>query len=115
MAYKHVNFFERTFVKKLCYALAGGVLAACMLFLYGFFAASEASLIAEGNEFLYFFKLIAHYLWDSMFYIFGGFKSLVGVLAEFYESAAGRFRVKESDVEAFGTFAGSLVNQASAL
>ena len=61
MTYKHVDFLKRTFVEELGNAFACGVFAAFMLFLDGFFAATEASLIAKGYEFLYFFKLIAHF------------------------------------------------------
>lgn len=35
--------------------------------------------------------------------------------ADFGENSAGAFRVEETDIEAFGTLAGALVNQADAL
>ncbi len=60
MTHKHVQFFERAFVKELGYAFAGCVFAAFVLFVDGFLATAETRFGAKLDEFFYFFKLAAH-------------------------------------------------------
>ena len=42
MAHKHIEFFERAFIDKLCDALASCIFAAFVLFVYLFLTATEA-------------------------------------------------------------------------
>ena len=60
MTHKHVDLLKRTLIEELGYTLAGCVLAAFVLFLYGLFATAQTSLLAQGDKLFYFFKLIAH-------------------------------------------------------
>ena len=61
MAHKHIDFFERAFVKQLCDTFTGCVLPSFMLFLDGLFATSQTSFFAKGDELFYFFKLVTHW------------------------------------------------------
>jgi len=50
MAHEHVYLFKRALVEELGYALARCVFAAFMLLLDGFLAATQTSLLAQGDK-----------------------------------------------------------------
>ena len=64
---KHVDFLKTAFVKEHRDAFASRVFAFFVLFGDSFFSAAQSSLLAQGNQLFYFFKLITHIFFGIMF------------------------------------------------
>ena len=75
VSHKHIQLFEAAFVEELRNTLTSRIFTFLVLFIDGFLSTTQASLSAQLNQLLYFFKSIAH-----ISYLLPGMQSSVNTL-----------------------------------